>query len=115
MEAQYKAKNGQLIFKLEEDTTSDLFESLASIEEVFDSHQSCGICQSPYIHRVRTDREENKYFELVCTNPECRAKFEFGQNKKGGGLFPKYKDKDGKWIPNRGWVKYVKPADTRAA
>jgi hypothetical protein len=26
--------------------------------------------------------------------------------KKGGGLFPKRKDKDGNWLPDRGWVKW---------
>jgi hypothetical protein len=27
-------------------------------------------------------------------------------HKKGGGLFPKRKDKDDKWLPDAGWMKW---------
>ena len=37
---------------------------------------------------------------------DCGARLAFGVMKKGGGLFPKRKDADGNWFPDRGWVKY---------
>lgn len=58
---------------------------------------------------VRTDKEENDYYEMVCVdrdNLACHfARRKFGVNKKGGGLFPKNKDDDGNWRP---WAKYNK-------
>jgi len=54
------------------------------------------------------DNEENEYFELYCNGPgKLRGcKKAFGQNKKGGGLFPRHKDGDGNWLPDNGWMKW---------
>ena len=53
--------------------------------------------------RVR-NVEDNDYYELVCRG--CGARFAFGQNKKGGGLFPKRRGEDGKSLPDRDWAKW---------
>lgn len=106
MIAKFMTRSKQITFEIEADTQTALFEELASVQEVFDAEPSCGICQSPhkFLHRISKGYD---FYELVCTNPECRARFEFGQTKEPkGGLFPKRKDKDDKWKPNRGWSKY---------
>jgi len=97
-----------LKFEVEGKEQVDIFEQIASIQEVF-AHTTCGACGAEAIFRVREDKEENKYYEMYC--PECRAKLAFGQNKKGGTIYPKRKDKEGNYIKNNGWEKWEsKPA-----
>jgi hypothetical protein len=50
--------------------------------------------------------EGNDYFEIRCA--DCGAILAFGQHKKGVTLFPKRKDDDGNYLPNRGWHKWTK-------
>lgn len=92
------------------ETQVDIFEKLSAVQEVF-GITKCGKCGSQDLRYItREDKEENKYHEIQCQNPKCRAKLAFGQNKKGGGLFPRRKDSEGKYIDNGGWSVYVKPA-----
>ena len=37
---------------------------------------------------------------------DCGARLAFGSHKKGGGMFPKRKDADGNYLPDRGWQKW---------
>jgi hypothetical protein len=98
----------KLTAELEANEQRPMFEQLAELEEIF-GIKCCGKCKSTDIKFVvREDKEENKYYELQCT--KCRARFAFGCNKKGNSLFPKRKDKDGKWLPNDGWEVYVPQA-----
>ena len=76
MKINYKA--GRINVELEGDTQKDLFSQLSSFQEVFDE-DTCG---------------------------KCGGRLEFGQVKKGGGLFPRRKDKEGSWLPDNGWVKW---------
>lgn len=88
----------------------DVFEQLASLQEVF-GERACGCCgKTDLVFRVR-EVDDNKFYELCCTDwPDCGAKLAFGCHKKGDSLFPKRKDDAGKWdSKNKGWVKYVKP------
>lgn len=107
MVAKYMTTNRQLTFEITGATQQEVFEELAAIQEVFDTETACGICNNDklrYQHRIVT---KYHFHELVCRNPECRARFSFGHSQDDkGALFPKRKDKDGNWIPNRGWEKY---------
>jgi hypothetical protein len=103
--------NETLKFEIEDSAQTGLFEQLAEISEVF-SNDTCGHCGGKATFRVR-EVDENKYFEMWC--PSCYAKLAFGQNKKGNTLFPKRKDKEGKYLDKNGWVKYVKPSAIPAA
>lgn len=103
----------QIMITEEVESDVELFKFLASMSELFGN----SVCErngqtSDHVKvRVRKDSEENEYYEFVCYKgpAECfGAVKRFGQNKKGGGLFPKSKDKDDKWLPNNGWVKYNK-------
>ena len=107
-----------LSFEASGDTDKLLFEDLAKIDkkkEVF-GHTQCGCCHGHDLEFQTRIVEDNTYYEMVCRNRSCGAKLSFGQNKKGGGLFPKRstgKGDDRKWLPNGGWsTQYAyKPKD----
>jgi len=104
--------NPQMLVTVEGDTQRDLWESIARTQEVFGNSvcKKCGCTELQYV--VRVDKDDNKYYELHCTNLSCRAKLSFGCYKKGGGLFPKRQgeDKEGNktWLKNGGWLKWNK-------
>lgn len=102
--------NDKLSTEIEAGDQRAMFEQLAEIQEIFGIN-ACGKCGCTDIKFiVRVDKEQNKYYELHCINPKCRARFAFGCNKKGNALFPKRKDKEGNWLPNSGWDVYTPPA-----
>jgi RNase P subunit RPR2 len=101
------ALSDKLVFEVEGKEQVDVFKQLSSLQEVF-SETTCKNCGSTETRfQVRQDKEENEYYEMVCT--KCHARLSFGQNKKGGTLFPKRKSKEGNWLDNNGWIKYVRP------
>lgn len=103
MELQYRTRNGRLALKAEGESQKDLFKLLAMMQEVFDTEERCGVCQSSEVRfQVRTV-DNFEHYELACCKSDCGARFEFGQHKGGQTLFPKRRDDDGKPLPNRGW------------
>lgn len=94
---------GNLKVELEGETQRDLFGQLASFQEVF-GETTCGKCGSTNVKFVVRQVEDNEYFEIRCM--DCGAKLAFGCHKKGGGLFPRRKDADGNWLPDKGWIKW---------
>ncbi len=110
MTAKYATTNRQLVFEITGESAQDVFEELAKIQEVFDTENSCGVCNGTAIKYQHRTVQGNDFHELVCKEQTCRARFSFGHVKNPkGALFPKRKDKDGTWLPNRGWEKYVAP------
>jgi RNase P subunit RPR2 len=104
MELSYTTKNGKITVKFEAKEQKDMFAQIAEFQEVFEE-VACGKCKSENLKFVvRKDDEENEYYELRCL--DCGAKLEFGVNKKGGTIYPKRKDKEGKYLPDKGWVKW---------
>jgi len=106
-------------FKISGETPKAIFKELAGIQDLFEAETACGCCDGDDIRfQVRTagEKGEFSYFELVCNNPECRARFSFGQSLDQKSLFPKRTDPDKEkgdrdyYLPNRGWARYVKPA-----
>ncbi len=106
MEAQLKTASGRLAIKVEGGTVKELFKQIAAIDEIFNAEHQCGLCQSTDLRFVVRTVDENDYYELRC---KCGGRFQFGQTKKGGSLFPKRRDE-----PNGGWSKYVKEAENAA-
>lgn len=104
MKILYKV-NDKLTFELEGEGQKEIFKELATIQEIF-SEEKCGLCGSQNIKFVVRNVDGNDYYELRCL--DCGAILAFGQHKKGGTLFPKRKDDDGNYMPNRGWHKFVK-------
>jgi len=111
--------DGSFSVVVDGDTVCDLFESISSAQEVFGNLVCKGrlrqegddiknvvfdksapvLTSDRVVLRVRTDDDDNKYYEAMCVEPGplmyCKKKF--GVHKKGGGLFPK-----------SNWVKYFK-------
>lgn len=104
MKCTYKSVNGRMMFEVSGESAKDIFEQIANVQEVFDADSKCGCCDSANIKfRVR-QVDDYTFYELVCA--DCHARLSFGQNKKGGGLFPKRKAEDGGWLSNNGWSKF---------
>ena len=108
MEIQYRSKSGRLYIKVEGANQKEVFKKLASAQEVFEADDLCGVCGSGDIRfRVREVTKGNKtfdYFELACG--KCFARLAFGQSNDTISLFPKRKDENNNYLPNRGWYKY---------
>jgi hypothetical protein len=105
----YKA-NDKLEFELEASGQKEIFKELALIQEVF-SEAKCGLCGSTNIRFVTRSVDGNDYYELRCN--DCGAVLAFGQHKKGGTLFPKRKDDEGNYLPNKGWYKWTAAKDQK--
>jgi len=111
MKLVYTTRNGRMSVELEGKSQADIFEQLATFQEVFEQTECVreGKKSDNVRFLVREDKDENKYYELVCQDPDPalrNARLSFGQHKKGGSLFPKRKDKDGNWLKHNGWNIY---------
>lgn len=103
MKVVYKAGD-KLQFELEGSGQKEVFKELATIQEIF-SEDKCGQCNKNSIKYIVRNVDGNDYYELKCN--DCGAVLSFGQHKKGGTLFPKRKDDEGNYLPNKGWHKWV--------
>lgn len=108
----------KLTLKVEGNNQLELFAALAENSEIF-GIKECGCCKGSdirYVVRTVDDPDVKKkktytYYELHCQDFKCKAKFQFGIKQDAEHLFPKRKNEDGSYIPNNGWVKYVKPTE----
>lgn len=112
MKAHYRTANGRLTFEVQAETVKALFTEVAKIQEVFDAESTCGCCKSHDIRFQHRQVEEFDYYELRCNS--CSARFQFGQSKKGGALFPKRKAENGNYLDNRGWSKFKSDKESKA-
>lgn len=103
MKMHYKA--GPMTFEIEGASPKELFKKIATVQEIFDTDKMCGACNSPDVRFRSRQVDDFEFFEIACET--CTARLQFGQLKKGGGLFVKRRDDDGHELPNRGWEKYV--------
>ena len=104
------------------ETAKEVFEGLARAQVTFQD-EKCGNCKSDdivYVVREAQDDDGEKFtfYEMRCH--KCSSKLSFGQSKDGSSLYPKrcevgkkgkvVKDEAGntKYLPNGGWIKYVK-------
>jgi hypothetical protein len=107
MKARFVSPLGE--FEVEAPEIKEVFRQLATVQEVFGAETNCGVCNSENIRLQYREVDDYKFYELACMSQGCRARFAFGQAKKGGALFPKRKDEDGNWLKNGGWEKYTPP------
>jgi hypothetical protein len=126
MEILLKVGNN-ITVKVSGNTHTEIFDGMSQAQEVFGTGE-CGACQNKDIRYVVRENDGNKYYELHCTNPKCRARLPFGVSKaKAGELYPKkrfkslgktekkkraseeaYASENGGFLPNMGWYKYKK-------
>lgn len=103
MKISYTTANGKIKAEFESESPKDLFVDIHRFQEIFEE-DTCGKCGSQDIKYIVRTIEDNQYYELKCV--ACSARLSFGVNKKGGGLFPKRKSNDGKWLVDSGWLKW---------
>jgi hypothetical protein len=106
MKVKYKVGD-RLEFELEGAGQKEVFKELAVVQEIF-GEEKCGVCGNNSLRFVVRNVEGNDYYELRCTDAKCSSILAFGQHKKGGTLFPKRKDDEGNYLPNKGWHKWSK-------
>lgn len=116
MKLEYRTADGRMKVELSGDSQRDLFKELASFQEVFEGTECSAVIDNKLhasnktVFRVR-EVDDNEYYELVCLDPGPLFLYKklLGQNKKGGGLFPKWPDKNDPDIVVglNGWFKYV--------
>jgi hypothetical protein len=110
-----RIRYGNVELEGEGDTQKVVFSQLAAMTEVF-REENCGCCNNQNtiftVRRVPDPKSKGKkefeYYEKRCLTKNCGARLAYGQHNEGGSLFPKRKDEDGNYLPNRGWVKYEK-------
>jgi hypothetical protein len=79
------AKNVTVEFQAS--TDKEAWKEMASVAEMF-SVSRCGNCdEDALIPIIRKNADDNEFFELKCA--ACGYKLSFGQNKVGGGLYPR--------------------------
>jgi bacterioferritin-associated ferredoxin len=112
MQVQFKVAPN-VIVTAEGDQFTEVFDQLSRMQEVFGSANQCGKCKKTELRFVvRENKDSDKFYELRCQNPTCRAVLEFGCHKTPkGSLYPKIKGEpkeDGKpnYLPNNGWQIY---------
>ena len=108
MKVTYRATD-KLVFELEGSGQKEIFKELALIQEIF-SEEKFGLCGSTNLKFIVRNVDNNDYFELRCN--DCGAILAFGQHKKGGTLFPKRKDDNANYLPNKGWHKWTKDKES---
>ena len=104
MKITYKL-NDKLSIEVDEEGQKEIFKELASVQEIF-GEEECGLCHKKDLRFVVRSVEGNDYFEMRCN--DCGAILSYGQHKKGGTLFPKRKDEQNNYLPNKGWHKWTK-------
>lgn len=107
MKVKYKVSD-RLEFEVEGSGQKEVFKELAIIQEIF-GEEVCGLCNKGNLKFIVRNVEGNDYYELRCS--DCGGILAFGQHKKGGTLFPKRKDDNGNYLPNKGWHKWTKEKD----
>lgn len=103
MKLKYRV-NSNLEFELEAEGQKQIFKELSSLQEIF-GENNCGMCKGDDLKFVVRNVDDNDYYELRCN--KCGGVLPYGQHKKGGTLFPKRKDENGKYLENKGWYKYT--------
>lgn len=93
----------------------ELFKQIAAMDEVFGDLTAKAVIDGKQVESddvsfvVRTDRDDNEYFELRCNSgPLEWYKKRFGQHKNGKTLFPRMQPAEGEVAGLKGWSKYVK-------
>lgn len=107
MQVRYQV--GNVGVEVEAKDTKDAFSQLAGAVEIF-GNQHCGACNSDAVVPAVRQRDGNTYYEMRCT--QCGAALAFGQKRDGGALFPRRRDKNDEYLPNYGWVKFQRQAQT---
>ena len=87
MKAHLKALGGRITIEVQGETAKELFKELASVQEVFDAANACGMCQSTNLRFNVRVVDSFTFFELRCV--DCGGALSYGQRKDMVNLYPK--------------------------
>lgn len=110
-EATIRVKVGENWLEVKASSPLEAHAAISRFSEIL-SEPHCRLCKSGYRYNVRKAAnaagKQFTFYELVCLNPECRARLQFGQtNDDPNILFPKRKDDQGNWdFRYGGWQKF---------
>ncbi len=114
---QYK----NLTIEIEARDQVELFEQLAAMDEVFGNLEAGAVIDGKEVTSsdvsfvVRTDNEDNNYYEVRCNSgPLQWYKRRFGVHKTGKSLFPRSNPGPNEIAGLRGWFKFVKDSAVRS-
>lgn len=100
--AKVNIRFGACMVEFEAKNVKDVFRAFTMYEVLGET--KCGACESHEISPRFRQAQGYDFYSFNCN--ACRAELHLGQKREGDVLFPKRKDADGNWLPNRGWVKY---------
>lgn len=93
--AQCKMRGGQMTLEVTGESVKDIFCAIGDAQEIFEAESKCGCCGSKEIYFRHRKSKGYDFYEMVCGG--CQARFQFGQAKEGGTLFPKRQGQKGGW------------------
>ena len=106
MKVNYKTRNGRMMFEIVAENIKDVFRQVSEIQEIFEMDTAHGDCAGDNT-RLRVRHIDGfDFYEIHCD--ECGGNLALGQRRDDNGLFPKFKDQDGQWFPNGGFVVFNK-------
>ncbi len=99
MKLEYMSANKRFKLTFEGDE-KQLFQQVGQFQEVFENQNTCGnkSCGSDNVTFNVREVEGNKYYEKRCQ--DCGMKFQYGQHKQGGTLFPNNSKGWHRWTPD---------------
>lgn len=102
MKVNYKSKNGQFEVQFDAVNNKDLFEQIASFQEIFEQGKKGGTNYRFVVRQVG----KHKYYELLCLNDGEKLGFGLREDDPDQ-MFPRRKNhKTGEAIGDNGWHKY---------
>jgi hypothetical protein len=117
MKLTYTTRDGRMQVEFEAKTQRDLFEQIASFQEIFEQN-TCSAKRNGNIVRsdstrfvVRESKEGDRFYEKVCDDWDAGLagyKKSYGCLKKGDGLFPKEMPEKDRVPGLNGWYKFVR-------
>jgi hypothetical protein len=96
-------KIGNYSVEVEGATTEELFDKMAEMSDLLSSGDVCGVSDSTNIIMRKRVSGEYTFYEWFCKESGCSLAL---GRTKAGGFYPRRKDKEGNWLPNRGWTKW---------
>lgn len=104
MSAKIRMKIGEAWVEVDAATAMDAVKLISPYYELL-GQRECGVCGSPNVglnHRVSGGYD---FYGVKCFS--CGARLDFGQQRDGGGLFPKRKLPSGEYDKeHQGWYRW---------
>lgn len=92
---------GSVEVSVDGESLTEAFDQLAAATEIL-GNTVCGACGKADVQFVTRQNDGYTFREVECV--DCGCRLAIGMTK-AGGLYPRRKEKSGKWLPDGGWVR----------